>query len=878
MEKPEEDRIVPGTDGSGAVLPGLLAAAVEASTDAVVIAKADTNKTVVWANSAIETLTGYTRQEVIGQSMAALWSGGQPADIYDGVWAAVLSGRKWQGEVVNRRKDGSSYEESRTVIPVLDAQGQVSHVIAIQQEIGERNRLREEVHRLAHVIENSPNSVGTTDVEGNFVSLNSAFLRIVGYAKEELLGKHFNTVMANSNPQALLREIAASRFEPAGWAGEIVYRRRDGSNVLVALTVRPCTDTQGRVTGSFGISHDISERKRAEEALRQSHAMFEALFESSPDALLAVDEDGRIVRLNSQVEKLFGYSRDELLGSPVEMLIPERFRPGHETHLSEYNNRPRIREMGGGLELYGRRKDGSEFPAEIVLSPLQTETGKLALSVVRDITERKKTEAALEQSESKFKTLFETAGDAILIMNEGKFVDCNLQSQTLFQCGREGIVGHSPLEFSPTAQPDGRLSSETAEAYMRAALTGLPQLFEWKLVRHDGTSFDGEIRLNRLIASETMYLQATLRDVTERKQADRTLKETHERLNAALQNSERQSREAAKLNELVDVLQSCQSLEEAYTIAANTLQTALACPSGALYMMRASRNILESVAIWGSVLVAENSFRPEECWAMRRSRVHQVKDPGSAMRCPHLLETPPGGYFCVPLASQGETIGVLYLESVVQPAPATPESGQRDRRADRVDIELRQATAVGERLSLALGNLRLREALRAQSIRDPLTNLFNRRYMEESLEREISRAVRSGVPVALLMLDIDHFKQFNDTFGHQVGDALLRALGDFLIERTRGQDVACRYGGEEFALILTGASRESAQQRAEILRSDLTRLTVDHAGQSVGKVTLSIGIAVAPEHGTGGTELLRVADASLYRAKAEGRDRVVAAV
>jgi diguanylate cyclase (GGDEF)-like protein len=189
----------------------------------------------------------------------------------------------------------------------------------------------------------------------------------------------------------------------------------------------------------------------------------------------------------------------------------------------------------------------------------------------------------------------------------------------------------------------------------------------------------------------------------------------------------------------------------------------------------------------------------------------------------------------------------------------------------------RQASAVGERISLALANLRLRDVLRSQSIRDPLTGLFNRRYMEESLEREVRRAVRNDECVTLLMLDIDRFKQFNDTFGHQAGDTLLRALGDFLSQRTRGQDVACRYGGEEFVLILAGATADDGCKRAEFLRAELKQLTVQHARQVLGRITLSIGISAFPGHGATAEELLRAADQALYRAKAEGRDRVAVA-
>ena len=238
------------------------------------------------------------------------------------------------------------------------------------------------------------------------------------------------------------------------------------------------------------------------------------------------------------------------------------------------------------------------------------------------------------------------------------------------------------------------------------------------------------------------------------------------------------------------------------------------------------------------------------------------------MRCAHVPASAPGGYVCVPLAAQGETLGVLCL---MAPSAAGAPQKQIDEQLETLKS---QGAAVGERISLSLANLRLRDVLRTQSIRDPLTGLFNRRYMEESLERELHRAARNNQTVSLVMLDIDHFKRFNDAFGHQAGDTLLRALGDFLSQRTRGQDVACRYGGEEFALILAGASAADAAKRSELLREELTHLAVTHSGQVLGRVTFSIGIAAYPTHATSTDQLLRAADEALYRAKDEGRDRI----
>jgi diguanylate cyclase (GGDEF)-like protein len=182
-----------------------------------------------------------------------------------------------------------------------------------------------------------------------------------------------------------------------------------------------------------------------------------------------------------------------------------------------------------------------------------------------------------------------------------------------------------------------------------------------------------------------------------------------------------------------------------------------------------------------------------------------------------------------------------------------------------------------EYLALALSNLKLRDTLRQQSIRDPLTGLFNRRYLEETLALEIERAKRHNGPFSVMMLDLDHFKQFNDTYGHEAGDTVLEVLGGFLQRQVRGGDIACRYGGEEFALILPGAALEVAHKRAEQLCGGVRTIALEYKGQSLGPLTVSVGVATFPTHGESAELVLHAADTALYQAKHEGRGRVAIA-
>jgi diguanylate cyclase (GGDEF)-like protein len=215
----------------------------------------------------------------------------------------------------------------------------------------------------------------------------------------------------------------------------------------------------------------------------------------------------------------------------------------------------------------------------------------------------------------------------------------------------------------------------------------------------------------------------------------------------------------------------------------------------------------------------------------------------------------------MPMMAQGEAVGLLHLAS-----------GPHSTKLAETKQSL--AVTVTEHIALAMANLKLRETLRNQSVRDPLTGLFNRRYMEESLERELSRAKRNRRSLGVVMIDIDHFKHFNDTYGHEAGDTLLRELGSFLQSSVREGDIACRYGGEEFLLILPEVSIAAALHRADQMRDEFKKKAIRYSGKSLGNVTLSFGVALFPTHADTVGTLLRVADQALYRAKGAGRDRV----
>ncbi len=339
--------------------------------------------------------------------------------------------------------------------------------------------------------------------------------------------------------------------------------------------------------------------------------------------------------------------------------------------------------------------------------------------------------------------------------------------------------------------------------------------------------------------------------------------------NTMAERLERRGREQALLREMGDLLHSCRTLQEAFDVAPRLLEGLFPGSRGAILVMNAERTLLDATAFWGSPAFDPGKERlvdAQDCWSLRRGRSHISRSDGSTPACSHLFSGGWGTSLCIPLTAQVETLGVLTL--------AGGETGADFGRETGPESPHGLAEIVAERLALAIANLRLQDTLREQSVRDALTGLFNRRYMEETLAREIHGASRRGGSLSIVMLDVDHFKPYNDRYGHEAGDALLRELGGWLASQLRQGDVACRYGGEEFVLILPGASLEGTRARAERLREAVRMLRVQHRERVLDSITVSLGVASYPLHGATADAILRAADLALYRAKADGRNRV----
>jgi diguanylate cyclase (GGDEF)-like protein/PAS domain S-box-containing protein len=356
---------------------------------------------------------------------------------------------------------------------------------------------------------------------------------------------------------------------------------------------------------------------------------------------------------------------------------------------------------------------------------------------------------------------------------------------------------------------------------------------------------------------------AIIEDITERKRAEETLQLTNQKLEAWAGELEEVSRGMSLLAEMGDRLRACLTKEETYEAVVRIAQQVCPARVGALYVVDETRSVADSVAAWGDASLLERGFPIEECWALRRGRPHWVGDTLTGLLCNHLGFPPPEGYFCVPLMVHRQAVGLLYL---------VPTNGEGKSGANQ-----RLALAMADHIAVALSNLRSHESMQGQSVRDQLTGLFTLNYMEASLDQELSRALRNQRPLGLIGIDLDHFDVFNKAFGPDAGQAVIRELGGLLQANVRKEDIACRWGEQRYAVVLPQGSLEATRQRAELLRRMIRELEVHHHGDTIGHVTVSVGVAVFPVHGRTVDALLQATDGALKTARNAGGDTVAVA-
>jgi len=935
----------------------------------------ETNKKAIFSIASVINGNPYQGQEVIfrrddGQKFNFLLSASPLSSPHSFLKGCVviltnITERKWAEETLKKINEDLEIKVSERTTELESLNNR------LKQELLEQARTQQVLQDQAQLLDLANDGIIAVDLNNNITYWSQGAEKLYGYSKLEVLGKNLVNILKTKFSESW-DKIQQELFEKDKWEGELIQSNSQGNQVIIHSSWSLKKDGNGNPIAILKINRDMTKMKQAEQAILDSGLRLAGILDMAQDAIISINENQEIILFNKGAEKIFGYTANEVFNQTFDLLIADKLHQKECQADSDFFHRNCwVKKITEHNELIGRRKDGSEFPAEVSISELFLDTGRILTVFMRDISDRKQVEMAIQKAQEDLEIKVQertlqlaTSNDELireiaerkLLENQLHRINEELENRVQ-QRTQELAQAINDLQQEAIERQKATVALQKSEARFRAAIDGsldaffllqsdwnedeklidfvlvdmnskaeemilqskehllgkgLADIFPWggqpryfdKYLRGFKTrkGFEEELAVcHPNIKAKWVQLQVvplfdglavTCRDITERKQTQEAAQEANEKLTCWVNDLKQRNRETILLGQMSEFLQACNSTEEAYQVINELLKPFFPNLSGSLFVTRNSKNLVEIVASWGQVEgLSESIFMPQDCWALRRGRPHFTTSHQSHLLCKHfskkshnnksqlrlinsteimnltgteselgIVSPPKVEHLCVPMIAQGDALGLLCL--------ASDEPGQISEDQQRL------ATSVAEHIALALANLKLREALEYQSIRDSLTGLYNRRYLEESLEREINRAQRQQFNLGVVMIDIDHFKHYNDNYGHDAGDIVLQKLGSFLQQYIRGSDIACRYGGEEFTLILPEISLEILQERAEKIRVEVQHLKLQHHYQDLGQITLSLGLAIFPTQGLTAESLLRAADAALYQAKQQGRNQV----
>lgn len=557
------------------------------------------------------------------------------------------------------------------------------------------------------------------------------------------------------------------------------------------------------------------------------------LIKSLPDIVIVLDMKHRVIDINPAAKLILALPTKQVIGRSAFDILPPG--PTWADYLAATSTTQ--------MEITYQSSTGEHlYHVQISLLTDHQERITGRVLVLRDMTNHQGIEEALR----KFHRAVEQSPASVVITDTAgniEYVNPKFTQVTGYTATE--ALGQNPRILKTTMTP-----LLTHQDMWQTILKGSEWTGEFCNRKKDGSYYWESASISPIFNAEGVitHFVAIKIDITLRKQAEEALKEARDAANAA-------NHEIVLLNQMSTILQRAESVAMAVAQSLPILEDLFAGIAGTLYLVDPTTKRLKQYATWGAI--AAPPTEPPVLATTLLTTPSAESEP-----CTHMqLDT----QLCLPLTNRDERLGVLCLTAAAMLDTATRDHWQR------------LALTVTDQLALAFTNLSLRDRLRKQAIHDSLTGLFNRHYLEEALVRELNRAQRTNQAIGCMLIDIDYFKRYNDTYGHDAGDMVLRLVGDFLRQSIRQEDIACRFGGEEFLLILPGSALQDTQQRAEKLCQAIRQLSVVYQGRTLEQVAVSIGVASFPQHGQTTATMIAAADAALYRAKTGGRNQVVVA-
>jgi diguanylate cyclase (GGDEF)-like protein/PAS domain S-box-containing protein len=666
---------------------------------------------------------------------------------------------------------------------------------------------QQELLRLAAIVQQSDDAIIGTELDGNVTSWNRGAERVYGYSAVEALGRNISFLVPpekHAELHVLLQKVAEGNTIAFFRTQRL---KSDGTIIDVSLSLSPIRDETGKLVGVSRIARDITAFRRTEKQSRLQSAALEA----AANAITITDRHGTIVWVNHAFTTMTGYSKEEALGKN-----PRLWKSGEqpESYYAKLWSTISSGEVWQG-EIVNRRKDGTAYTEEMTITPVIQDVGNAAdthfVAIKQDITERKRSAEMLQNSENKYRVLFEDSADANWLMDEKGFLDCNTAALQMFGYSAGDRMLH-PADISPPSQPDGTPSRTAAEQKMAAAFLNGKERFEWLHQRKNGNVFPAEVCLTALTLSGQPMLLATVRDITERKQAEEAL------------------------------------LFKTALLEAQAETTI----DGILAVDESDHIVLANKQFGRNFEIPDELLSTRDDLIVLKHVTDKVEDPDAFIERVEYLNSHRDEKGRDELRFKNGKIFDRYS------APLVDSKGRyRGRIWYFRDITARKLAE---------------ERVQYLAYYDALTGLPNRTLLQDRLAKVLAGARRRKDKVAILFLDLDRFKDINDSLGHSVADLLLQEVAERLKIWAREQDTVARVGGDEFLIVLTGVKdvADAAVATERIVKVMTAEFVVQ--GHSLS-IDCSVGISIFPEHGADGETLIKNADAAMYSAKENGRNR-----
>ncbi|MCF6174378.1 MAG: PAS domain S-box protein [Victivallaceae bacterium] len=805
-----------------------LSAAVEQSP--AVIAITDLNGNLDYVNPKFTEVTEYTLEEAIGQKPVILKSGELSDEIYSELWETICAGKVWRGEFHNKKKNGELFWESATIAPIFDQQGNIINFIKVAEDITERrhieNRLVKSEKKYRELFEKSRDAVLIIH-DGKFVDCNQAATDILRYNnKAELLNKTPSELSPEKQPDGQFSIDKASKIvevtlKNGSHRFEWYHKKADGEIFPVEVMLTAISDdSEGKIL--YTVWRDISGSKQAEANLLKQQYYLSKAQEIGKIGTWELDIQQNILTWTDEIYKIFGVSsgiainyekfincihpddRDYVDGKWANALKHE---PYDITH----------RVVAGGKVKWVREKADITFDADDL--PI------MAIGFTQDITTYKKMEESLRLTQF----AVDNSTDAVYWLGaDAKFIYINNAAVESLGYSKEELLTMSVHDIGPDF-PAEIWPVHWAELKEKKSL-----VFNTTHQRKDKTIFPVEITASFIIFDGKEINCAIAKDITRRKQAENELQESKQKIE--------------NLHEVAAYLVGCEAEADVYRMTVEAAEMVLGFSMVSLIMAE------------GDILVEKSASRKMLACSGREAC---LDDDGLVARAYHHGET--AAYGCLADISDGKTPLEVFKSGIIAPinhvgvfqVVATTEQAFSQEDARQLELLLDHT---GE----AIKRIRLQKELKEQATLDPLTNVYNRRYFNRVIEQEISRSNRYGHQIGFMMIDIDNFKQINDTYGHETGDRILQKVADLLVEQVRDTDIVIRYGGDEFLIVLIQTETET---ETEVIRERIQK-AVEERNIALLEVRISIGaVNWHLKDNISLEEALAEADRRMYKAK-----------